>query len=403
MDTYKKVVIEKDYRVNLVMKRDGDKLLSSWQISAFIENLSRSYYKNELLNTIESYINRGTSLENIFIIDESFKLNNLYRNLDTLNLRNEKDAKQLYHLGKPIGMIPNEKLIKTNLLFDIFRKTNETLWRYRIKGLNKNYLSSLINFAMDDKATMKEIKEKVINLAIENYNQFLQEETKNNQYNAKIDRKSLVNYIEKNILYIMNSYQKIESNFVNIAIVKEDIFGNDNKNIASISADLLGYFNKFKVTFDNLMRPVVGIYSPEDNSMEIVCKDFIDKTLYTEKNKRFLDIKNISRNSPLTVAVLLGIGGLTFLSRHITVVMDERLLQKKQVESHVPINEEKEIENLINEIKQVIEGRESTHVTEVAHDIMDSLRKDNEAKFIETAKDYGFLNEHAVLKVKEEV
>lgn len=93
MDAYNKVVVESDYRVNLEMKRDGEKLLSSWQISSFIENLSRSYYKNELLNTIESYINKGTDLENIFIIDESFKLNNIYKNLGILNLRNERDAK----------------------------------------------------------------------------------------------------------------------------------------------------------------------------------------------------------------------------------------------------------------------------------------------------------------------
>ena len=405
MDAYNKVVVESDYRVNLEMKRDGEKLLSSWQISAFIENLSRSYYKNELLNTIESYINKGTDLENIFIIDESFKLNNIYKNLGILNLRNERDAKTLYHLGKPIGMLPNEKLIKINCVFEIFRKVNEILSEYKVKGLNKEKLSGLITFSISPNTTMIAIKEKIISLANENLNQSSQEEVRNNEQNKKIDQKKLANSIESSTVQVMSSYQKMESDFISLAITKESILANDIKDINETPSNITGYFNTFKSTFDNLIRPIIGIYNPNDNSIEIICRDFIDKTLYVEENKRFLDIKSISRNSPLAVCVVLGVGGLTFLSRHITVALDERLLQKQQAESAVNISEEHEIADLMSEIKQAIEERENNkeiNITDATQDILDNLRRVNEERFVENAKDYGFLNEHAILKVRKE-
>ncbi|WP_242298267.1 hypothetical protein [Bacillus cereus group sp. BfR-BA-01382] len=405
MDAYNKVVVESDYRVNLEMKRDGEKLLSSWQISSFIENLSRSYYKNELLNTIESYINKGTDLENIFIIDESFKLNNIYKNLGILNLRNERDAKTLYHLGKPIGMFPNEKLIKINCMFEIFRKVNETLSEYKVKSLNKEKLSGLITFSISPNTTMIAIKEKIISLANENLNQSGQEEVRNTEQNKKIDRKKLANSLESSTVKVISSYQKMESDFISIAIVKESILANDIKDINETPSNIIGYFNTFKSTFDNLIRPIIGIYDPNDNSVEIICRDFIDKTLYVEENKRFLDIKSISRNSPLAVCVVLGVGGLTFLSRHITVALDERLLQKQQAESTVNISEEHEIADLMSEIKQAIEERENNkeiNITDATQNILDNLRRGNEGRFVENAKDYGFLNEHAILKVRKE-
>lgn len=405
MDAYNKVVVESDYRVNLEMKRDGEKLLSSWQISAFIENLSRSYYKNELLNTIESYLNKGTDLENIFIIDESFKLNNIYKNLGILNLGNERDAKTLYHLGKPIGMFPNEKLIKINCMFEIFRKINETLSEYKVKGLNKKKLSGLITFSISPNTTMIAIKEKIISLANENLNQSSQEEVRDNEQNKKIDRKKLANSLESSTVQVMSSYQKMESDFISLAITKESILANDIKDINKMPSNMAGYFNTFKSSFDTLIRPIIGIYNPNDNSVEIICRDFIDKTLYVEENKRFLDIKSISRNSPLAVCVVLGVGGLTFLSRHITVALDERLLQKQQVESAVNISEDQEIADLMNEIKQAIEERENNkeiNITDATQDILDNLRRGNEERFVENAKDYGFLNEHAILKVRKE-
>ncbi|HHP1053230.1 hypothetical protein [Bacillus cereus group sp. BfR-BA-01354] len=405
MDAYNKVVVESDYRVNLEMKRDGEKLLSSWQISAFIENLSRSYYKNELLNTIESYINKGTDLENIFIIDESFKLNNIYKNLGILKLRNERDAKTLYHLGKPIGMFPNEKLIKINCMFEIFRKVNETLSEYKVKGLNKEKISSLITFSISPNTTMIAIKEKIIRLANENLNQSGQEEVRNTEQNKKIDRKKLANSLESSTVQVISSYQKMESDFISIAIAKESILANDIKDINETPSNIIRYFNTFKSTFDNLIRPIIGIYDPNDNSVEIICRDFIDKTLYVEENKRFLDIKSISRNSPLAVCVVLGVGGLTFLSRHITVALDERLLQKQQAESTVNISEEQEIADLMSEIKQAIEERENNkeiNITDATQNILDNLRRGNEERFVENAKDYGFLNEHAILKVRKE-
>lgn len=308
-------------------------------------------------------------------------------------------------MGKPIGMFPNEKLIKINCMFEIFRKVNETLSEYKVKSLNKEKLSGLITFSISPNTTMIAIKEKIISLANENLNQSGQEEVRNTEQNKKIDRKKLANSLESSTVKVISSYQKMESDFISIAIAKESILANDIKDINETPSNIIGYFNTFKSTFDNLIRPIIGIYDPNDNSVEIICRDFIDKTLYVEENKRFLDIKSISRNSPLAVCVVLGVGGLTFLSRHITVALDERLLQKQQAESTVNISEEHEIADLMSEIKQAIEERENNkeiNITDATQNILDNLRRGNEGRFVENAKDYGFLNEHAILKVRKE-
>lgn len=302
-------------------------------------------------------------------------------------------------------MFPNEKLIKINCMFEIFRKVNETLSEYKVKSLNKEKLSGLITFSISPNTTMIAIKEKIISLANENLNQSGQEEVRNTEQNKKIDRKKLANSLESSTVKVISSYQKMESDFISIAIAKESILANDIKDINETPSNIIGYFNTFKSTFDNLIRPIIGIYDPNDNSVEIICRDFIDKTLYVEENKRFLDIKSISRNSPLAVCVVLGVGGLTFLSRHITVALDERLLQKQQAESTVNISEEHEIADLMSEIKQAIEERENNkeiNITDATQNILDNLRRGNEGRFVENAKDYGFLNEHAILKVRKE-
>lgn len=290
-------------------------------------------------------------------------------------------------------------------MFEIFRKVNETLSEYKVKSLNKEKLSGLITFSISPNTTMIAIKEKIISLANENLNQSGQEEVRNTEQNKKIDRKKLANSLESSTVKVISSYQKMESDFISIAIAKESILANDIKDINETPSNIIGYFNTFKSTFDNLIRPIIGIYDPNDNSVEIICRDFIDKTLYVEENKRFLDIKSISRNSPLAVCVVLGVGGLTFLSRHITVALDERLLQKQQAESTVNISEEHEIADLMSEIKQAIEERENNkeiNITDATQNILDNLRRGNEGRFVENAKDYGFLNEHAILKVRKE-
>ncbi|MES9665786.1 hypothetical protein [Bacillus nitratireducens] len=398
MESYKKVVMENTYRAEIQLKRDENKLLSSWQISAFIECLSRSYYKNELLNTIESFIRKGGDVENIFIMDESFKLNKKFKGLNTLNLRNKVDAKTLFHIGKPIGMFPNERIIKISFLFEIFKKMNETLGSFKIAGLSKDYLSELIYYAVNNKFTIEAIKVKVLDLVKIGINEQIQKDKKN----IKMDQKKLEDVLEDSLSYPFSKYLKIESDFVNISIVKVDILNNNINNMDKIPSELLSYFNKFKLVFDKLVRPVVGIYNPDNDIVEILCSDFIDKTSYDEQNKRFLDIRSVSRNSPLSVCAILGVGGLTLLSKYITVKLDEKLLCENK-ESKV--TEDKEIEKLMNEINSAIMDKENNidqNIANVSQELLDKLSEANEKKFVDMAKGYGFLNENAVLKLKKE-
>ena len=72
------VTTEKIYknRIEVKFQSTDEKPLSGFQLPEFMNNLSKYYYKLDLINEISRYINEGSEVKNIFIISDSFEVNN---------------------------------------------------------------------------------------------------------------------------------------------------------------------------------------------------------------------------------------------------------------------------------------------------------------------------------------
>lgn len=106
-------VIDEESRIEIKLRKTDDEVPTSWEIGNFIDKLSCYYYKFELINVICKAINEGIHPKNIFILDESFKIDRSYINLDTMAVTDKK-IKNLYTIGKPKSIYPNKKLYMLN-------------------------------------------------------------------------------------------------------------------------------------------------------------------------------------------------------------------------------------------------------------------------------------------------
>ncbi|PGA34220.1 hypothetical protein COL88_31170, partial [Bacillus thuringiensis] len=240
--------------------------------------------KNELLNTISLALNEGIQPENLFILNDSFNINNAYLKLDILDLNKSDDIKTFYHLGKPISLFPNERLFKTALMFDCFRKVNELLSNKKISPINKD---SLLDLASDIHANnnLLRILDSISKLA----DNCFKKETP--------DRDEIVKNIKKLITNAKKEFEQYEKHKVTLDVMIDDIKNktykpSEDKKHKELETE---YLNAFFTKFHNLKRPIVGIFYPNNNKIQILCTNFINKK---KRDERFLDIKTISHNSP---------------------------------------------------------------------------------------------------------
>ncbi|MDQ0209089.1 hypothetical protein [Alkalicoccobacillus murimartini] len=285
-------------RFQLKLDRDSETPLNSWEISNFINQLTSYYYKNELINAISHALNNNISAENIFILSESFSLNKTYEKIDILNIPD--DLLQLYYIGDPISLFPNRELFTLNLLFNMVRTINKTLYnnKPRLRLHNNIMIEIFKSYDQDFKNVTKFI--------------FLQ--TKDLLYKVPhktIQDKNLcetkLNQISKIISGYLNTFNDYESNKININSLTEYLMSDSDIKIESKNFEVLKnkYFNKFLYYFSKVSRPVVGIHLEEERKIKIIGKSHINKKIQDEL---FFDTKSITHNSPLSALFEAGLG-----------------------------------------------------------------------------------------------
>ncbi|MDH5163933.1 hypothetical protein [Heyndrickxia oleronia] len=380
----------KDHSKKLEIKlvRSDDNLLTSWQISDFISQLTKHYYKNELLNTISLALKHGVSPNNIIIFEESFEINNSYSNIDgILDFTKPVDVKTFYHLGEPISMFPNEEIIKLNSTFSYFRKTNEILGKYNFSRINKNnlhYYYTMIKGKQPHKKIIGEIEALAKEIVKESSNK--NEDISNFKENAnKLTNDTLNKFF--------NYEKKIES----LKILMDSIENNEleifkNPNYQRLAKD---YFNDFFTKFENLVRPIVGIYNNDTQKVQIFCQGFMNKAKHDPS--RFLDLKRISHNSPYEAIFTFGIPIIIPLISVLNVALTSRRLE---TESEIAFREREETENrviqTIQRLEQETDLEEIKAVEEIPQEYVKNtikeIRQQNNLRFQEPIEKYGFVN-----------
>lgn len=383
---YKKLEIE--------LKRNSDKIFTPWQIQEFIAKLASTYYKLDLINSISNRLNLGLKQEQIFVIDESFKYNNHYEFLeksDKLNLNNEKEFKNFYHFGNPISMFPSSIIMDLNLKFKLFRDLNKYLGSRQIEKIDKTSFHEIIFDNIDIKG------DKIFNLALQN---------------VKSIDKSKQERVKKDLVDIKEKYEKLfdeyKKNELSIDLFKSNIRSNEFNQESLNKFEWVEdkYFKEFTRYFNRLERPIVGIYLPETNTVELLGSSFINKK---SRDERFLDIKEISHNSPPYSHLFIGLAFATPTAIMIKNIIESNNKKISNSKNQEKINELEEKNKIyyksIEELELLIEDEALQEHKAIANEYtqnnMQEIYNQVTEKTIKNIKDCGFENNNLSSNVIE--
>lgn len=388
----------KDYdtRIELTLKRNQEGLLSPWQISNLIAKISSYYYKNELLNTISLAIENGIDPKNIFIMDDSFNVNKSYNHVDNFDFNKINDVKHFYHLGVPTSLFPNESILKIKLAFTYFGRIYTYLNSKRLDRPDKQYLIDIVKLCTNFEGiepALDKIKEMATNIV---------KFTTNNPY---LNKQACFKRIDEIYSDVYNRYHQYKKEESLIEFLMEDLKKGDtellrdkDKNYNRIEND---YFNKFFKIISDLTRPIVGIYYPETQRVQILCDSFINQN---KRDSKFIDIKTISHNSPYLICILIGVAVSSPLLKTFRNIQDERTLENN--EERLNAEDEKtqeELEEMLRLVETIDERPENKAIenldNEYIRDKLDLNRKKNDEKFNEPITNYNFNNTHIEIKL----
>lgn len=377
-NSYKKLEVE--------LKRDSDEIFTPWQIQDFISKLVSNYYKLDLINAVSKKLNNGIQQENVFIIDESFNYNNHYSFLgesNKLNLDLEGDFKNFYHFGNPVSLLPNKDIYQINIKFKFFREINRYLGSKSIDKIDKSSLNTLI--LKEDKSG-----EKIYSIAISKLDG-LEKEKRERCIKDLLEIKE--NYLENLREYSNDKpfIDYVKKKIYKNDIVKDDAFNNEIEE---------KYFKEFYRYFNRLERPIVGVYNPYNREIELLGVSFIYKK---SRDERFLDIQEISHNSPPYCHIFVG---LTFVVPTIVILKNILESNKKKISGISKVNNMERIEVLeqsnltigedIIKLKELMDEEDLAANNDIknkyANENLNDIHTQTVNKSVENIKECGFQN-----------
>lgn len=274
-------------RIRIKYLRDSEERLNPWEITNFVSRVSTYIYKIEILNSVALAINHGIERKNIFVLDKAYKLNGNYKYFSSIEL-NTSAINNVYAIGKPESMEPNQDLIEMKYLFGALYRINKVLYQFGWKRICKPDRLDAYNI----------MKQEGFFQAIE----FIAERAKN-----KLEEENLLKgrkRIDSECASIKKKYQDYLLDKEQFESVKEKIEKRNLEPFTDVEQKIQkDYYNKFYDYLFVLPRPVVGIYYKEENKFKILCSDHFDSSL--NKNTR-IDLKSITQNSPIMAEIEAG-------------------------------------------------------------------------------------------------
>ncbi|PFV93062.1 hypothetical protein COL08_22990 [Priestia megaterium] len=390
MDLYTEIMKSNSLnKITVNLKSHRDYLYSGWEINQIGNSLNNVYYKNELINTLKALLLNGTDPEDIYILNQSVKIGKSYNFIKDgrLNLRSSRDIALLYYLGSPIPLVPNKDPLKIYNIFEIYRFLYKKCNSLGLNPPNRRYtLHELL-----------ENKSDIINAKL------LKEYLKEKVYecNSTSETKEVDEKILKLFNSLDNSLKSFDSLFNDIELL--DTFNEKYSSSIGEGLDvekyksLNKYFNFFFKTFNKLDRPFVCVYKREEQQLDVLCTDLISIKNFTEDNYRFFETKNISQNSPLTIAICIGLGfapslfkvgeALLLAKRNIVNAKNDLLQARAEIEETdsriAQHNEElialqKEIDDVNNEIREIENNTINNEVINAAKEVISNTATINE-------------------------
>ena len=300
------VLKEKLGSITLNLKAQKD--ISTWQATRFISDLNTSYYKFELINSVANAINEGVKPENIYILDHSLNIHNLY---SQMNVITDSKLPLLYTIGLPYSFSPTIHSLNMRYVFRYFRCINEALRKFHQDRNNKKLLPYYFKKANE--------------LSLEESINLLKSETLNNIHDLNIYEK-IVSEIDKKCEIIRKDFEK------DIRLIEKK--DNDTEILS----------NRFLYYFNIIKRPIVIAYDSDFTHGRVLCRNQLNRK---EENDTTFNLRSVSHNSPYQFYITAGIAIATFILAEIrNSLKHKKEMQLKDIEIKIA---EKKLEKLEND------------------------------------------------------
>ena len=309
---YKFKEIQKRIRMKYI--RESNVNLNPWEITNFVSRISSCFYKLELLNTIAIAINQGVALNRIFIMDREYKLNTRYTGLSLIDL-NTYGINKIFSIGKPIPLAPDKSINQIRFLFEYLYNLNRILYREGRRRFTEWDRAEAYAFLRQK--GLVEALEEIEKIAFDKvtFHKAPKEFAGLRKEREKIEKKYL-HYIED------------EKKFP----VLEMKLSNHEKGLKEEEEELVRkYYNIFFDYFTKLQRPIVGIFNPENQQIQILCADYFDDTINYNTH---IDLKSITHNSPIMSEIEAGFS-IASMHKAEKRAAELHILEKKKYELEI--------------------------------------------------------------------
>ncbi len=317
----------KDDICELEIKSVDKNNMSNWQITHTVDTLTTVNNKFDVLHKVNDLLNQGVKKKNIFVTDKSFLISTNYKTYfekgDVLKYTSDMIVK-IANIGRIITMEENEDIVKINCLMSYYKRINSLLnnsLKCRLRGV---YLSESYRRLFNK--NLKESYDYLTNAAQEQirdmYGRFLSPD-----------------YIKMNKLLEKLNQEKDKQ------LEKNEI---QFKRWANESV------KRFEHTFNRFDRPVIGVYDELHHSFQIINSDQMYRN--GEESENQLRLKSITKNSPVTITVLVTGAMLSLLGY---LVYRDHSVNKEIIDDNmldIPQDSREVIENVFtNENGEIID------------------------------------------------
>ncbi len=362
-------------RINLRLESINEAPLSGWQLQDFINTINKSYTKIDLINEIAHLLSKGVNPMDIVIINKSYDINNQYKYLRTnreINLDNPNLVEKLYHLGSPFSMFPNEKVIKMNLFFRLYKKIYRLFKSNNISPLSKWILRECICGDFND----------ALNIVLNGCNSLIPEGSEYKGVKSKVEK-----YVEdtgNKYRLFLEDRSKIEK----IMAILKDKDSLDNLADSDLNKIVDKYFYEFFNLFNKVERPIIFVFNQSENKMSLIRGEYM---LNDTSSENFLDFKSYSHNSPFIITFSAGIIILALIKQAYVYYEQDTLNNKKERE--LEENFKSRIDNLFPEFSETnkynyIKDIDNVFIKENLSNIQENVQRANTNAF----KQKGVIN-----------
>lgn len=306
-------------RINFKFRQERDEPMYPWEIASFLNKLNTVYYKFELLNSICSAINNGISPEDIFIFDHSLPLYERYTSMNLLG--DNQAAKVFYPIGLPIPITPTLRSYDFSLFYQAFRTINSFLRKNHIQPLSTNNVAIAYNELKSN--GLDKAEDLIVELATLKAKK---------SYDSALLRGEEKTWIgSENIESCLTKYRKKKQSLLTDLLILDDIdeaskfeiIKGKNREDKRLRSLLLAFFRNF----DHISRPLVCARVSHDR-FRVLGRSLVNKTEQTG-----LELKEISKNSPLTSLLEGGV------SIYQAIKQEERAKELHEIEKEIKYTE----------------------------------------------------------------